>query len=98
MASRRSWVRIPSAPPKSILSPMCQAAQSLHYLCILEVSLYVSTPVFVAFLFRFIGEVEFGFLVYDERPNETVRGSGARNVDGYGQNARYALLQVENVG
>jgi hypothetical protein len=50
------------------------------------------------FLFRFIGEVEFGFLVYDKRADEAIRGSGTRDVHGYRQNACYTLLQVENVG
>ena len=50
------------------------------------------------FLFRFIGEVEFGLLVYDERADEAIRGSGTRDVNGYRQNACYTLLQVENVG
>ena len=49
-------------------------------------------------LFGFVGEGEFGFFVQDEGTKETVGGAGAGDVDGYGEDAGYALLEVVDVG
>ena len=87
------------------LRPLIPCFSSTYYKVLLflrlpEVYPQVWPPVFVAlaFLSRFISEVEFGFLVYDEWPDEAIRGSGTRDVHGYRQNACYTLLQIENIG
>src|SRR5258708_10232122 len=53
---------------------------------------------FPEILFGFVGEGEFGFFVEDQGTKERVGGASAGDVDGYGENAGYALLEVVDVG
>ena len=64
---------------------------------IFEVRVIQNLPGILQSLFGFVGEVEFGFFVDDERPNEPVRSTGTRNVDRYGKNTCHALLQTKYV-
>jgi hypothetical protein len=49
-------------------------------------------------LFGFVGEGEFSFFVEDQGTKETVGRDGAGNVDGDGEDAGYALVEVVDVG